>query len=168
MKTIKLTALIAITSTLFFACKKDTRELGPRANQVEGISTEWTLNKVQQIDVNVQLAFQESDTLLDVTETVIDLLSSMSPMEISFKQQDSVFMVNPGQGSDMFNLKDGKWCFDNEKYPSKVIFNKGTSDESVYPLVRPARPQDKYLVLKYNKMCGSDRTVSYHLWFVRK
>ncbi len=168
MKTLKLTAIIALTSTLFFACKEEPRELGPRANQQEGISANWSLYRVQQIDVNVQLAFQESDTLLDVTETIIDPISSLSPMEIAFSQVDSSCTVTAGQGSDLFGLGNGTWNFDNNKYPSKVIFNRGTVNEMVFPLVRPVRPQDKFLVLKYNKMCGSDRTVSYHLWFVRK
>ncbi len=168
MKTLKLTAIIALTSTLFFACKEEPRELGPRANQLEGISANWSLYRVQQIDVNVQLAFQESDTLLDVTETIIDPISSLSPMEIAFSQADSSCTVTAGQGSDLFGLGNGTWNFDNNKYPSKVIFNRGTVNEMVFPLVRPVRPQDKFLVLKYNKMCGSDRTVSYHLWFVRK
>ena len=168
MKTLKLTAIIALTSTLFFACKEEPRELGPRANQLEGISANWSLYRVQQIDVNVQLAFQESDTLLDVTETIIDPISSLSPMEIAFSQADSSCTVTAGQGSDLFGLGNGTWNFDNNKYPSKVICNRGTGNEMVFPLVRPVRPQDKFLVLKYNKMCGSDRTVSYHLWFVRK
>ena len=168
MKTLKLTAIIALTSTLFFACKEEKRELGSSANQLEGISANWTLYRVQQIDVNVQLAFQESDTLLEVTETVIDPLSSLSPMEIAFSQSDSSCTVTPGQGSDLFGISNGVWNFDNNNYPSKVIFNRGTGNEMVFPMVRPVRPQDKFLVLKYNKMCGSDRTVSYHLWFERK
>ena len=103
MKTLKLTAIIALTSTLFFACKEEPRELGPRANQLEGISANWSLYRVQQIDVNVQLAFQESDTLLDVTETIIDPISSLSPMEIAFSQADSSCTVTAGQGNDLFD-----------------------------------------------------------------
>ncbi len=169
MKTLKLTTLFALSSMIFFAsCKKETRELGPRANQREGISANWTLYRVQQIDVNVQLAFQESDTLLDVTETIINPISSLSPMEIAFNQTDSTCTVTTGQGSDMFGLNNGKWNFDNSNYPSKVLFNQGSVNEMSFPLVRPVRPQDKFLVLKYNKLCGTERTVSYHLWFVRK
>jgi hypothetical protein len=60
-----------VLSISVIACKPEPKELGPRASQVEGINGTWVLAKIDQIDVNVELAFQESDTLLDVTSALL-------------------------------------------------------------------------------------------------
>ena len=132
--------------------------------QTEGISnTGWVLSRVDEIDVNVQLAFVESDTLMNVTETFID----GTPMEIQFTKTGD-YTIASGAGSQLFKINAGSWKFDNADYPSKIIFDDGTAGVSTLKMMRPVRPQDNYLVLKYNKMCGGKRTVSYHLTFSRK
>jgi hypothetical protein len=156
-----LFALVLSISVL--ACKPEPRELGPRANQSEGINGTWVLTKIDQIDVNVELAFQESDTLLDVTQAML----TSAPMEISFDKTSKNFEITSGAGSEFFGNTMGSWEFDNDDYPSYLQLNNPFGPQ-IYSLIRPVRPQDAYLAIKYNKMCGSDRTVSYHLWFVRK
>ncbi len=148
----------------FQGCKPEKKELGPKASQLEGINGNWVLFKTDQIDVNVQLAFTESDTLLDVS----DVLLSSTPMEISFVNQLFTYNIKDGNGSDLFQLKSGAWKFDNNDYPSKVILNEGTASQMDVNLIRPVRPQDRYLILKINKFRGGKRTVCYHLWFERK
>jgi hypothetical protein len=118
---------------------------------------------VDQIDVNVQLAFVESDTLRNVTEAYID----GAPMEISFDKNGS-YTITPGAGSSLFKNTTGKWAFDNDEYPSYVHFDAASPTENSMKMIRPVRPQDNFLVLKYNKICGGKRTVSYHLTFNRK
>jgi len=160
----KIAVVTAVIITSFGSCKQEKQELGPKASQVEGIVNNWILTKVDQIDVNVELAFQESDTLLDVSEAI---LTSM-PMEINISG-DGTYTFTDGDGRNMFDsLNTGTWGFDNDEYPSMIVFNKGTNQESNYPLIRPVRPQDPYLAVKYNKFCGDNRIVSYHLWFTRK
>ncbi|MEY2871656.1 MAG: hypothetical protein RLZZ146_1579 [Bacteroidota bacterium] len=158
--------LSALTMTLVLsitACRPEKKELGPKANQVDGISTQWILSRVDQIDVNVQLAFVESDTLLNVTDAYID----GAPMEIGFDKAGA-YTITPGAGSNLFKNTTGKWSFDNNQYPSYVVFDAASATENNMKLIRPVRPQDNFLVLKYNKICGGKRTVSYHLTFNRK
>jgi len=120
--------------------------------------------KTDQIDVNVQLAFTESDTLLDVS----DVLLTSLPMEIIFNKTASSFSIDAGNGSEMFTATNGTWKFDNNDYPSYVILNEGTAQQMNVKLIRPVRLQDRYLILKINKFRGGKRTVCYHLWFERK
>lgn len=148
----------------FQGCKPEKKELGPKVSQLDGINGNWVLVKTDQIDVNVQLAFTESDTLLDVSEVLLNT----TPMEISFDKNLSTYNVTNGSASDMFNLKTGSWKFDNNDYPSMVVLNDGTVDQMNVSLIRPVRPQDRYLILKINKFRGGKRTVCYHLWFERK
>jgi len=158
--------LSALTMTLVLsitACRPEKKELGPKANQVDGISTQWILSRVDQIDVNVQLAFVESDTLLNVTDAYID----GAPMEIGLDKAGA-YTITPGAGSNLFKNTTGKWSFDNNEYPSYVVFDAASATENNMKLIRPVRPQDNFLVLKYNKICGGKRTVSYHLTFNRK
>jgi hypothetical protein len=99
MKQICKLALVAtIIVSSITACRPEKKELGPKANQVDGISSStWILSKVDQIDVNVQLAFVESDTLLNVTDAYID----GAPMEIAFGK-DGAYTITPGAGSNLF------------------------------------------------------------------
>jgi len=74
MKRIVLSSVLAFALTLSLglnSCKPEKKELGPRVSQIDGISGNWILNRVAQIDVNVELAFVESDTLLDVSSVYI-------------------------------------------------------------------------------------------------
>ena len=163
-KTIQIAALSVILCGAMIGCRPEKKSLGPKPSQTEGISsTGWILSRVDQIDVNVQLAFVESDTLLNVTETFID----GTPMEFSFTK-DGFYSIASGAGSQLFKINAGSWKFDNADYPSKIILDDGTAGVNTVSMMRPVRPQDNYLVLKYNKICGGKRTVSYHLTFSRK
>ena len=94
----KLAIVATIIVSSITACRPEKKELGPKANQVDGISSStWILSKVDQIDVNVQLAFVESDTLLNVTDAYID----GAPMEIAFGK-DGAYTITPGAGSNLF------------------------------------------------------------------
>jgi len=164
MKRIFNLAAMAIVMVLgISSCRPEKKVLGPKANQLDGISTQWILTRVDQIDVNVQLAFVESDTLLNVTDAYI----SGAPMEISFDKAGA-YTITPGAGANLFKNTSGNWNFDNNEYPSKVTFDAASANENAMKLMRPVRPQDNALVLKYNKICGGKRTVSYHLTFNRK
>jgi hypothetical protein len=166
MKTTKLIILFAsaaIVSALQ-SCKPEKKILEPAPSQTEGLTqASWVLYKVDQIDVNKQLAFVESDTLLDVSDVYID----GTPMEVSFSATGD-FTINPGSGSLLFPKQSGKWEFNNVDYPNAIIFEKGLPEESTVSLLKPVRPRDPNLILKFNKLCGGKRTVSYHLWFMRK
>ena len=76
-KTIQLAALTVVLCGAMIGCRPEKKTLGPKPSQTEGISnTGWVLSRVDEIDVNVQLAFVESDTLMNVTETFIDRKST--------------------------------------------------------------------------------------------
>ena len=162
--TLKFATLALLVAAGFASCRPEKKTLGPKANQVDGISsTSWILSRVDQIDVNVQLAFVESDTLLDVSQAYID----GAPMEIAFNKAGS-YTITAGAGSSLFKNATGTWNFNNIDYPSYVTFDGATPSENSMKLIRPVRPQDNHLALKYNKICGGKRTVSYHLTFNRK
>jgi len=148
----------------FQGCRPEKKELGPKSSQLDGINGNWVLMKTDQVDVNVQLAFTESDTLLDVSEVLLN----STPMEISFDKNMSLFNIKAGNGAEMFKSDMGAWKFDNNDYPSYVILNEGTAQQMNVKLIRPVRLQDRYLILKINKFRGGKRTVCYHLWFERK
>ena len=163
-KTIQIAALTMLLCGAIIGCRPEKKTLGPKPSQTEGISnTGWVLSRVDEIDVNVQLAFVESDTLLNVTETFIE----GTPMELGFTK-DGSYTITSGSGSQLFKIMTGSWKFDNADYPSQIIFDYGTAGVNTLTMMRPVRPQDNYLVLKYNKICGGKRTVSYHLTFSRK
>ena len=146
------------------SCKPEKKTLGPAASQTEGLTkSTWVLYKVAQIDVNQQLAFVESDTLLDVSDVYID----GTPVEATFTDSGN-YSLTVGAGTTLFPKLNGKWSFDNAEYPTKIVFDAGTAEEAGVALLKPIRPQDANLVLKFNKICGGKRTVSYHLWFTRK
>jgi len=88
-------------------------------------------------------------------------------VEISFDKAGA-YTITPGAGSNLFKNTTGNWSFDNDEYPSKVTFDAASTTENSMKLMRPVRPQDNALVLKYNKLSGGKRTVSYHLTFNRK
>jgi hypothetical protein len=88
-------------------------------------------------------------------------------MEIAFGK-DGAYTITPGSGSNLFKNTNGKWNFDSNEYPSYVTFDAATATENNMKLIRPVRPQDNFLSLKYNKICGGKRTVSYHLTYTRK
>ena len=148
----------------FQGCKPEKKELGPKSSQLDGINGSWVLTRTDQIDVNVQLAFTESDTLLDVSEVLLN----STPMEINFNKESMLFNITAGNGSEMFKADIGSWKFDNNDYPSYVILNEGNVQQMNLKLIRPVRLQDRYLILKINKFRGGKRTVCYHLWFERK
>ncbi len=166
MKINKLIILAAssIILTAIQSCKPEKKLLEPAPSQTDGLTNaSWILYKVDQIDVNKQLAFVESDTLLDVSDVYID----GTPMEVSFTDSGD-YTINSGAGSMLFPKQTGKWEFNNADYPSAIVFEKGLPEEAIIPLLKPIRPRDPYLILKFNKHCGGKRTVSYHLWFMRK
>ncbi len=166
MKHTKLFIFIAsaVILSALQSCKPEKKSLDPAPSQTDGLTkSAWILYKVDQIDVNKQLAFVESDTLLDVSDVYID----GNPMEVSFTATGD-FTINPGSGSLLFPKQSGKWEFNNADYPSAIIFEKGLPEESTVTLLKPVRPRDPNLILKFNKTCGGKRTVSYHLWFMRK
>lgn len=146
------------------SCKPEQKTLGPAPSQTEGLTkSTWVLYRVDQIDVNQMLAFVESDTLLDVSDVYID----GTPVEATFTEAGD-YSLTAGAGANLFPKTSGKWGFDNPTYPSKIVFEAGTAEEAIVSLLKPVRPQDANLVLKFNKICGGKRTVSYHLWFTRK
>lgn len=146
------------------SCKPEKKTLGPAPSQIEGLTqSTWVLYKVDQIDVNQQLAFIESDTLLDVSDVYID----GTPVEATFTAAGD-YSLTVGAGTTLFPKLNGKWAFDDANYPTKIVFDAGTAEEAGVALLKPIRPQDANLVLKFNKICGGKRTVSYHLWFTRK
>ena len=152
-------AIFAISS-----CKPEKKTLGPAPSQIEGLTkSTWVLYRVDQIDVNQQLAFVESDTLLDVSDVYID----GAPVEATFSESGD-YSLTVGAGTNLFPKTSGKWAFNDPNYPNKIVFEAGTPEESNVALLKPIRPQDANLVLKFNKICGGKRTVSYHLWFTRK
>ncbi len=162
-KSIILCVSAAMVSALQ-SCKPEKKILEPAQSQTEGLTnTAWVLYRVDQIDVNKQIAFVESDTLLDVSEVYID----DNPLEIQFTTGGD-FTLNAGSGSLLFPKQTGKWEFNNPEYPSAIIFEKGLPEESTIALLKSVRPRDPNLILKFNKFCGGKRTVSYHLWFMRK
>jgi hypothetical protein len=167
MKNIRIYASVVFVVTVLTtlqSCKPEKRKLEPAPSQAEGLTmSAWTLFRVDQIDVNKQLAFVESDTLMEVSDVFID----GNPLEINF-QSGGDFSLNTGSGSLLFPKLSGKWEFDNAEYPSSLVLEKGTPEESTITLLKPIRPRDLNLVLKFNKYCGGQRTVSYHLWFTRK
>jgi len=166
MKSYTFFGLIAMASaaTWISACKPEKKVLGPAPSQTKGITqATWILYRVDQIDVNKQLAFVESDTLMTVSDVFID----GTPVEATFTEQGD-FNLTTGSGSLLFPKLSGKWEFDNAEYPTSIVLEKGTTEEAHVTLLKPIRPQDANLILKFNKFCSGKRTVSYHLWFMRK
>lgn len=146
------------------ACRKKPPVVIDEPSKIEGISDNWVLEKVEQVDVNVSSPTSASDTLLDISTPFI----TGAPMELVFTKDDQIYAIIPGKGTTFFPSLTGTWKFDNDRYPKKVTLDAGTAKARDFYLMQSIRPQDQFLVLKYNKFCSGKRTVSYHLWYRRK
>lgn len=145
------------------SCKKRPT-LDPAPSKIEGISANWELTRVDQIDVFNKLVYVESDSLLNITKSFI---GSKTPMQINITG-GGAYTITAGVAATMFKKTSGTWAFNNNEAPERLILDRGTADEMAYKIMKPIRPQDQFLVLKYNKICQGKRVVSYHLWYKRK
>lgn len=151
----KIVFIIAGLLTLW-ACKRDRAELAAPLSKIAGIQDDWTLYKVVQYDEITQKE-------LEVTTVYL----GNDPMKINFSitGTDTIYSVIPGTSKNYFGTT-GKWHFDNNDYPTKLIINNAGND-SYMPLLRTIREGDPSLEFKYTKVCSGRNVVSYKYFFKR-
>lgn len=146
----------------FSACKKRP-VLNAPASKTQGIAGTWKLYMVEQVDVNNKLGNIRSDTVLEVTAFY---LGSKTPMQLNISA-GGTYSVSPGVADNYFKKTSGTWKFNNNDYPTTVIFDNATAEENRLGLLTPTRPQDTELGIKVVKLCNGKRTVSYNLFYKR-
>lgn len=145
-----------------FACKKDLKDIGTPGSKVEGIQASWEMSKCVHVD-EVSLVKESANITGYFTK------GSKLP-NISFK--DSLYTVDTaGVVINFFNSTAGVWKFDNDNFPTKILFTPSDAMPFEFKLNGPIRPQDN---LKFTKQvftsCKGAQThvMSYNLEFIRK
>jgi len=148
--------IIVAGLSILGSCKKDRPELPPPSSKIIGIQDDWILSKVIQVD--------------EITQKELDVSSvykGRDPMKINFKitGTDTLYSVIPGSSANYLGTS-GKWKFDDNTYPTKVIITHDGND-SYLPLLRTIREGDPTLEFKYTKVCRGRNVVSYNYIFSR-
>jgi hypothetical protein len=170
MKKINLFGLI-ILSVVFivFGCKKPydySKEVAEPISSPEKIAAalngSWKMNTAIQID---------EKSLVKESMNIADFLTAESGQvpNISFNTVDSTFTVDTASlVLNLFVLSNGKWSFDDNRYPSKIILKDLNgiiaSEVSIGKNLLSPTPQLNF-VNAVN--CGAEKAMSYSISFFK-
>ena len=147
---IKYTILILFISSLLFACKKETKDIGAVQSKIEGIKGKWEITKVIM-----------TDTLTSVPEPieVTDFLQSFQKMpNINFDITNNTYTSDTnGVGYDFFG-SSGTWAFDDPLYPRTLSFTATGKKTIVFGLLATIRPIDAKLKIQKYQYCDTATT----------
>ncbi|MCE2740435.1 MAG: DUF5004 domain-containing protein [Sphingobacteriales bacterium] len=170
MKKINLFGLIILViGIISIGCKKpydDSKEVATPISSPEKIaaalSGSWTMNTAIQVD---------EKSLVKESMNIADFLTSESGQvpNISFNTVDSTFTVDTASlVLNLFVLSNGKWSFDDNRYPSKIILKdlngNVASEVSIGKNLLSPAPQLNFV----NAVsCGAEKAMSYSISFLK-
>lgn len=153
MKYIAIT--MAAVVLIFAACKKKFKDYAP-SSKVDGISDVWQLDSVKHFDP------AKKDVIANVTE----LFVGSNAVELDIKASDNSYRFN--SANPIYLGETGTWKFDNNDYPTKVIFTHNSLVDTL-TLLRTVRTVDRTLQFQLNRYCGGGKSsVNYQFIFKRK
>ena len=149
MKKINIFLILSIAScsVLFYACKKDVKDVGTVESQLNGIKGNWALVKAVMNDTTAT-----TPDPIDVT----DFFQASSKMpNINFSVTDNTYTsdVN-GIAYDFFGTS-GKWAFDDAQYPTSITFTPQGGTAFTMGMMAPIRVVDSRLKLQKFIYCDS-------------
>lgn len=136
-----------ILLALLPACQKDNiPPLGTPYSQVTGISDNWKLTGIVQVDELTGGTLRQLD--------VSSLLLGSNPATAVFSASDRTFSA-AANDSRIYLPGSGTWAFDDDTYPTRLILTDGNGNVSELPLQRPVRERvDQNLVIKFTRPIG--------------
>jgi hypothetical protein len=160
----KIIVIISIFISLA-ACKKELKELYPPSSKVDGIKASWELSSCSMID---ELSLVKEATTMGDFFTVNP--SNKKP-NIKFDIVSGVRTYTVDTANVLINFFEnptGTWTFDNDEYPTEVVFTPTVGTVFSLPLGASIRTVDTYLKFKKPVYCSGELKFSYVLEFKRK
>jgi hypothetical protein len=159
----QLIITIVLSTMIFTSCRKEYKEIGELPSKVEGITASWILTGCDVVD---------KGGIIEETLNITPFFQSKSKMpNISFSIESGVGAYTCDTSNVAFQFfggTGGKWRFDNDQFPTKVILTpNGSVEDIVLPLVSTIRPTDTYLKLDKSVYCGGAEKSVYRLTFIR-
>ena len=152
MKTINkfLALTIVCCSVLFFACKKDIKDIGAVQSQVDGIKGKWEVVKV---------VMNDSTTSTPDPVEVTDFFQASTKMpNISFNITDKTYTSDAtGVAYDFFGAT-GTWAFDDPQFPKTITFTPQGGTAFTMGMMAPIRLVDSRLKIQKYMYCDSAQT----------
>jgi hypothetical protein len=145
------------------ACRKEYKEIGDLPSKVDGLTASWVLSSCEVLD---------KGGIIEETIDVTPFFQTKSKLpNVSFTMESGVGTYSCDTSNIAFQFfggTAGKWRFDNEQYPTKIILIPNGGVESiVLPLGSTIRPTDTYLKLDKAVLCGGEEKSVYRLSFIR-
>jgi hypothetical protein len=141
--------IVVLAATLLSQCKK-TYTLDPPPSKIEGLSGDWSLISVFQVD-EVSLSKAERD----LTEFYI-APDSANVMQVNFNADNFTFFFSMGSIGRNYLPASGTWSFDNNDYPQYIYLEDELGITTTLKLQGPTRPQDSLLKFSFQRSCVID------------
>jgi hypothetical protein len=151
-------AVMAVSS-----CRKEYKEIGDVPSKVDGITASWSLSGCEVVD---------KGGIIEETLDITPFFRTQSKMpNINFTMESGVGTYTCDTSNIAFQFfggVGGKWRFDNDNYPTKLIITpNGGTESTILALASTIRPTDTYLKLDKSVWCGGAEKSVYRLSFIR-
>ncbi len=156
----KIVYILCMATLLMASCKPDQEtDIGEPFDKVKGLEGTWVLNSFLQKDLNNPV--QEERDLSSYY-----LVEGIAPMELTFSAADRSYGITITEGKNFFG-SGGTWAYDNDLYPSSIVFDDGTVQNS-FGMGSAVREFDNVLTIQLEKGCSeTDLNVIYKFIFDR-
>ncbi len=140
--------IICIATLIMAGCKPDKKtDIGEPFDKVAGLEGTWVLNSFLQKDLNNPVQEER-----DLSQYYI--VEGIAPMELTFNAADRAYDIELTEGKNFFG-SGGTWSFDNDQYPTSILFDDGTEENS-FGLGSVVREFDNELTIQLEKGCSED------------
>lgn len=147
-------AMLALLAFSFNACKKEYEDIGVPASKIEGLKSKWVLNTFSVTDKGGII-----EDKLDMTDYFNP--ASLPNITFSILDADTTFVSDTtGIQMNVFSIPEGRWRFDNNEFPTKIIIMdnaKNYVDELL--LKAPIRSFDTQLKISKDIVCEGGKVV---------
>lgn len=153
--------LIAVAIT---ACKKEYENIGSPSSKFEGATANWNLTTFKVVD---------KAAIVEETMDMTDYFSS-NPVKPNIRfytdGTDTLYSCDTtGLPMNVFESVNGKWRFDDNNYPTKIILMPNGSVNNIeFKLLAPIRVVDQKLILRKSIFCKDKEVAAYDLEFIRQ
>ena len=156
----KIAYIICIATLIMAGCKPDKKtDIGEPFDKVAGLEGTWVLNSFLQKDLNNPVQEER-----DLSQYYI--VEGIEPMELTFSAADRAYDIELTEGKNFFG-SGGTWSFDNDQYPTSILFDDGTEENS-FGMGSVVREFDNELTIQLEKGCSeTDLNVIYKFNFHR-
>ena len=155
--------MLSITVVLS-ACKKEYEEIGVPSSKFEGATADWGLTSFKVVD---KAAIVEES--MDMTDY---FGSNVIKPNIRFYTEgaDTLYSCDTtGLPMNIFESVNGKWRFDDNNFPTKIILMPtGSINQIEFKLMAPIRVVDQKLILRKSIICKDKEVAAYDLEFIRR